>query len=112
MSHFHSIPTQPNHRASILKPLLAGASVALLVICFFIFGADNTKPEWGEYWQIRPLIITPLAGAAGGFCFYIINRFFARNRWNKALAVFLGILVFIVGLWMGIVLGLDGTMWD
>ncbi len=30
----------------------------------------------------------------------------------KVLATIFGILVYIIGLWMGSVLGLDGTLWN
>ena len=111
MSQQHDLSTQPIQSNRLLVSVLTGLSIALLVICIFIFGGE-ASPEWGKYWRIRPLIVTPLAGATGGAFFYFINRFFAQNRWSKALAIVLGTLVFLVGLWMGIVLGLDGTMWN
>jgi hypothetical protein len=73
---------------------------------------DNPKPEWGKLWQIRPLIITPLAGAMGGLFFYFMNYMSSRGSINKVLAVILSFVVFTIGLWLGVVLGLDGTMWD
>ncbi len=103
---------QPVNTTFLAASILAGAGIALLVISFFVFGVDNPKPEWGQYWRIRPLTITPLAGATGGAIFYLLNYLSARKRINKILAVFLGVIIFLIGLWMGIVLGLDGTMWD
>ena len=91
--------------------MLIGAGIALTVILFFIVGAE-TQPQWGEYWRIRPLIITPLAGATGGAIFYLLNYLSARNGFSKALAITLGVIIYIIGLWMGIVLGLDGTLWN
>jgi hypothetical protein len=48
----------------------------------------------------------------GGLCNYYILRY----RWiigaNKTVAIIASVLVALVGLWMGIVLGLNGTMWN
>jgi hypothetical protein len=103
--------TQPINQASLIKSILVGAGIALLAILFFITGA-KTQAGWGDYWRIRPLIITPLAGAAGGAIFYLMNYLSSKQGWSKALAVSLAGIIFIVGLWLGIVLGLDGTLWN
>lgn len=106
----NQIPQQKEQMAPV-KPILIGAGIALLVISFFVFGVDDPKPEWGSSWMIRPLIITPLAGAVGG-AFYAFMHYQSTRGFNKTLAVVLGIVVYIIGLWLGVVLGLDGTMWD
>ena len=31
---------------------------------------------------------------------------------NKVLVIVLSLFVYVVGLWLGAVLGLDGTLWD
>ena len=102
---------QPMQRASIITPIVAGALFALLVISFFVFGVDSPPQEWGKYWQIRPLIITPLAGAAGG-AFYAFMDYQSSRGFNRTLAVIIGLVVYFIGLWLGTVLGLDGTMWN
>ncbi|MFC6997814.1 potassium transporter KefB [Rufibacter roseus] len=102
----HSAQTSP----SFATPVLVGAGIALLVILFFVLGAD-TPSAYGDYWMIRPLIVTPLAGATGG-AFYAFMMYQSTRGFNKALAILLSVLVYLVGLWLGIVLGLDGTMWD
>ncbi len=107
----NQIPNQHKEQMALVKPILIGAGIALLVISFFVFGVDDPNPEWGSYWMIRPLIITPLAGAVGG-AFYAFMDYQSARGFNKTLAVILGIVVYIIGLWLGIVLGLDGTMWD
>lgn len=85
--------------------------MALLVISFFVFGVDNPNPEWGKFWRVRPLIITPLAGAMGG-AFYAFMDYQSSRGFNRILAILLSIVVYVVGLWLGIVLGLAGTMWN
>lgn len=96
---------------SVVRPMLLGAGIALLVISFFIFGVDEPHPEWGKYWRIRPLIITPLAGAMGG-AFYAFMDYQSSRGFNRVFAILLSLMVYFIALWLGIVLGLDGTMWN
>lgn len=103
--------TQTDHRLSLTKPILVGAGIALLVISFFVFGVDNANPEWGKFWMIRPLIITPLAGAMGG-AFYSFMDYQSSRGFNRTIAIFLSLVVYFIGLWLGTVLGLAGTMWN
>lgn len=111
MTQQNESQNQPVQSVSLVKPILVGAGIALLVISFFVFGVDEPHPEWGKFWMIRPLIITPLAGAMGG-AFYAFMDHQSSRGFNKALAILLSIIVYLIGLWLGIVLGLDGTMWD
>jgi hypothetical protein len=111
MTQQNQIQTQPINQSVLVKSMLIGAGIAFAAILFFIVGAE-TQAAWGEYWRIRPLIITPLAGATGGAVFYFLNYLSTKQGWSKALAIILGIVIYIVGLWMGIVLGLDGTLWN
>lgn len=104
--------TSQFQQVSLVKRMLVGAGIGLLLISFFVFGVDQPNPEWGKYWMIRPLIITPLAGAMGGLCNYIIMGFYNQVGLNKFVAMIISAIVFIIGLWLGIVLGLDGTMWN
>ena len=111
MTQRNILTTQPNQPVSLAKPILLGAGIGLIVIAFFLFGADEPNPEWGKLWMIKPLIITPIAGAIGGAFYYFINRRSSMGL-NKTVALILSLIVFIVGLWMGVVLGLDGTLWN
>lgn len=100
------------NRALLVRRALIGAGIALALISLFLSGVNNPKPEWPQFWYLRPLIIVPLAGATGGICYHLkdfVNQFLG---WNKAVVTVLAVLVYIVGLWMGTVLGLDGTLWD
>lgn len=92
--------------------MLVGAAIGLLLISLFLLSADDPDPEWGKLWMIRPLIIIPLAGAMGALCNYLIVHFHNLGWVNKTIAIILSAIVFIVGLWLGVVLGLDGTMWN
>jgi sterol desaturase/sphingolipid hydroxylase (fatty acid hydroxylase superfamily) len=104
--------TLASNATSLLKRVLVGGGIALALITAFILAEKNPDPSWGKFWMVRPLIITPLAGAAGGLSFYLIHRIFHQYGWNRIMAFILSIFVYLVALWMGIVLGLDGTLWD
>ncbi|HEX8278778.1 MAG TPA: hypothetical protein VF540_08785 [Segetibacter sp.] len=104
--------TSQSDQATLIKRILAGAAIGFLLISLFLLSAGKPDPEWPSLWMIRPLIIVPLAGATGGLCNYFIVHFHKRAGLNKIVATILSAIVFIVGLWLGIVLGLDGTMWN
>src|ERR1043165_3424523 len=97
---------------SLTKRMIAGAVIGLLVISFFIFRVPNAPEEWGQYWRVRPILLEDFAGAMAGLCNYILIRFHSRFGINKTSAIFASILIALVGLWMGVVLGLVGTMWN
>jgi hypothetical protein len=107
--------TQPNNStaqpASLAIRMLVGAGIGFCIISFFVFGFEP-NPAWGKYWMIRPLIITPLAGAVGGLCNYFIMSFHHQYGVNKIAAMIISVIIFLFGLWVGIILGLDGTQWD
>lgn len=96
----------------VLKRLLTGAAIGLALISLFFISGGAGDPSWGKYWMIRPLIIVPLAGAGGGLFFYLLEQMAHRGGWMRFLALFLGVLGFIVALWLGSVLGLNGTYWN
>ncbi|RZJ72966.1 potassium transporter KefB [Flavobacterium sp.] len=91
---------------------LIGAAIALAVICVFVFNVTNPNPEWPQNWRVRPLCLTPMAGAAGGGFFYLMKNLRTQSDTTKILALCIGSIGFLFALWIGIVLGLDGTLWD
>jgi len=102
---------QPHRPGPLAVPVLLGAGIGLLMISFFVFSVDHPHPEWGKLWMIRPLIITPAAGAMGGAFYYVMDHLSNRGL-NRSLAVILSLIVFIIGVWLGIILGLSGTLWN
>jgi hypothetical protein len=104
--------TQPVYPGSLGKRMLVGTGIGLVLISLFLSGVKNPNPKWGEFWMVRPFIIVPLAGAMGGLCNYALVHFHNRIGINKTIAMIVSGLVFMVGLWLGFVLGLDGTLWD
>lgn len=103
---------QPIDWASMGKRALLGGGIALILISIFLSGVDEPNPLWPKFWYIRPLIIVPLAGAAGGVCYYFIDRLRSQGGWQKIVTGIISLLIYIIGLWLGTVLGLDGTLWD
>ncbi len=113
MTQRNSLDPQPFVTLSMVKRMLVGGGIALAAILVFVLGTPHPNPEWGKYWMIKPLIITPSAGAAGGVLFYFINNVVGYpDRWVKFLGLVLSCIFFIIALWMGLVLGLNGTMWN
>lgn len=103
---------QPLISPPLFKWAGIGALIALTLISLFLLSAKDPDPNWPKLWRLRPLIIVPLAGAAGGAFFHFMNYITKRGTWQKVLAITFGVIVFIIGLWMGIILGLDGTYWN
>jgi hypothetical protein len=97
---------------SIIKRMLIGFGIGLIVISFLVFSVDTPKPEWGTWWQVRPLIITPLAAAFGILAFYLKDIVRPQGNVMNVLVFLVSVLGFIIALWLGIVLGLDGTLWN
>lgn len=94
------------------KPILIGAGIALSLVALFLAGADSADPSWHALWWVRPLVIVPLAGATGGFCYNVLHRWQQQRHWHRGLILLVSLFLFIVGLWLGFVLGFNGTYWN
>jgi hypothetical protein len=112
MTQKNDLTVHAGHPVPLAKCMLIGAAVGLAAISLFVFGVDHPNPEWGTYWRVKPLLLTPAAGALCGFAFHIMECMHYHSGWNRAFTALLSVLICVVGLWMGIVLGLNGTMWD
>lgn len=102
----------PTNKGTLSKRMLAGAGIGLLLICLFLSTAGHPSPFWPKLWILKPLIIVPFAGAIGGLCNYYLIYFHNIMGVNKPVAMILSVVIFIIGLWLGIVLGLNGTYWN
>jgi len=112
MTQAENLPPQPYHKFTLTKLILIGWVIGLAVILVFILPVLNhSHPNWPKYWMLRPLIVTPLAGAAGGVWYYLMDFLRSHGGWKTIVAYALSFIGFIVAIWMGIVLGLVGTMW-
>jgi hypothetical protein len=92
--------------------MLQGAGFALILITIFLFSVDEPNPAWPKLWMLKPLIIVPIAGAMGGVFYYYMDFLRYQGGWKKALAILLSLVGYIIVLWIGTVLGLNGTLWD
>ena len=102
---------QVQSNKTLVVRMFTGAALALVFIAVFLYGA-TAKPEWSSYWMLRPYIIVPLAGAFGGAFYHFMGIPRSKGGVVKALAILFSIIGYIVIVWLGTVLGLDGTFWD
>jgi hypothetical protein len=111
LNHNTSMNTAVTRNQHLVQSTLIGAIIGFTVIFFIVVSVDHPRPEWGTYWWIRPILVVPFAGACGGLAFHILGYFRQQGGWKMVGANVLSVLIFIIGMWMGIVLGLNGTMW-
>lgn len=102
---------RPIFTNALPKRMLVGAGIGLIVISFFVIVAGKGNPAWDEYWQIRPLLLTPFIGAMLGLCYDITEPLRRLEGWLGRLFIMLSVIGYLIGLWMSVVLGLVGTMW-
>lgn len=107
-----NVHLQKINTSTLVKCIVAGAAFNLVLIGIFLSGVDDPDPAWGKYWMVRPLIIVPFGGAVGGTIFYLLNFYSRQLGFHRALATVLGVIIFIIGLWLSTVIGLDGTLWN
>jgi hypothetical protein len=100
------------HPATLTTPIFVGAGLALLLISLFLSGVNEPDPAWGKLWIIKPLIVVPVAGAIGGAFYYYMNHVGPLVGIHKTISFMLSILGFVIILWLGTVVGLDGTLWN
>ena len=112
MNKRNEVQNKPVHPASVGKRMLQGAGIGFILILFFLIGAGEPDPDWPKLWMIKPLLMVPAAGALGGLFFYNMDHLRYQGGWREAFSYILSLLVFLVVLWLGVVLGLNGTMWD
>ncbi len=108
----NKLTTQPIHSKPLGKRMLQGAGIAFILISIFLSTAGEPNPDLSKLWFIRPLLVVPLAGALGGVYYYFMDHLRYQGGWIKILAILISLLGYLVMLWLGTVLGLDGTMWN
>lgn len=96
----------------VAKRMFIGAALAFALILSLLLSVDAPKPEWGQLWMLKPLLVTPLAGAAGGAFFYLMTQIVKDNVWAKLIAVLVGLIGYVITIWLGSVIELNGTLWD
>lgn len=92
--------------------MITGGLTGAVLILLFLSSVDEPNPSWPRWWMVRPLIIVPVAGAGGGLLLHLLTPLRKAGGWKTFLGYFLGVVGFIIILWLGMVLGLDGTLWN
>ena len=108
---YNKIELPSSGRGLLFRRALIGGSIALVLISLLIFGAQ-AETVWPKLWFVRPLIIVPLAGASGGAFYHFMDKKFPQKGWLKGFSIVISMFVYAVALWMGTIIGLDGTLWD
>ena len=98
--------------ATLARRMILGGGVGLFLIILFLSTADGNDPAWGRYWWIRPLVIVPLAGATAGVVYYLLDLLAQHRGWNRIIMGMFGFVLLFIALWLGSVVGLDGTYWN
>jgi hypothetical protein len=94
------------------KRMLICAVIGLVLISFFVIGAGEGSPEWGKNWRIKPLVLTPFLCALVGLCYDITEPLRKLGGWRGSVLFILSIIGVLIGFWLSLILGLNGTMWD
>lgn len=97
---------------ALLKRMLTGATIGFILITLFVMGVDNPDPEWSRYWKVRPMIVVAIAGAIGGAFYDFMHLLRYQGGIVKVIGLVLGVIGFVIILWLGSVYGLDGTLWN
>jgi len=112
MTGSENLTKKPLFTPFLGRRVLMGAIIALAMVGVFVIGAGPGKPEWGAYWRLKPLLLTPCLGAIVGLCYDITQPLRNINGWPGRVFLILSIVGGLIGLWMSMILGLAGTMWD
>lgn len=112
MAKTNKLTAAPIHSAPLAKRMLQGAGIALILIVIFLLGAGEPHSDWPKLWMLKPLVIVPLAGALGGILYYIMDGLRHQGGWKRLLAMLISVVGYLIVLWLGTVLGLNGTWWD
>jgi hypothetical protein len=112
MTQKNTLLTQPLYSALLTKRMLVGGGIALVLMSLFLLGVKDPDPAWGKLWMIRPLIVVSLAGAGGAAFYHFTDPLRRQGGWIMFWTSLLNMIAYIIALWLGSVLGLDGTLWN
>jgi hypothetical protein len=112
MIQIENLTKKPLFTDRLAKRMMIGAAIGLVMVSFFVIVAGKGRPEWGDYWRIKPLLLTPVLGAIVGLCYDVTEPLRQIKGWIGTLFFVLSLLGYAIGLWMGLILGLNGTLWN
>ena len=97
---------------TLLQRALQGATIAFVLIVTLIIAVSGKDPDY-ELWMLVPISTVSFGGACGGVFFFVMELLRINYRWKKFWVTALSVLVYIVGLYLSLVLGLAFTgHWD
>lgn len=97
--------------ADLINKMLLSATIGIIIAGSFVYSNTPYNDNWGHLWFIKPLILIPLSGSVGGALYYLFTRYM-QNVLPKWLLFAVGTLLFGISLWVGTILGLNGTYWN
>ncbi len=92
--------------------LLLGAGINLIINVLFITDLDTTNSAWSPFWMVKPLTLGPLITGLGAMLAFYVVKFLINQNISKYISYFSFVAIFIISIWLGIVLGFNGTLWD
>jgi len=97
---------------SVVNRMLIGAAIGLAIISLLVFPIKDPNPEWGSFWRLKPLILTPIVSGFGFLSYYLKEYINPKSDAGKIIVFLLSTFAFVVSLWIGTILGLNGTLWN
>lgn len=92
--------------------LTLGFAIAFVLVTALILSVNNPNPVWGKNWFVRPILLTPVIAATGAGVSYLISTISFRNQLFNLFKILLCLLAYIFFLWIGTVIGFNGTLWN
>lgn len=96
----------------LYRRLIIGSTIAFIWTAIFLYTGGAFDPQWPKFWYFRPLILVPAAGAIGGLFYHFFESYRQRSKWWQVGINIFCVLVYIAGVWIATILGLDGVWWD
>jgi hypothetical protein len=112
MTNQTQLTTKSFFTPALGKRMLIGAGIGLVIIGFFVISTGKGNAAWSNYWRVKPLLLTPFLGAIVGACFDVTEPLRRIEGWMGKIFFILSLLGYFIGLWMSVVLGAAGTMWN
>ncbi len=104
---------EPIKSKSVTTAIVLGFGVAFILVSALILSVNAPNPVWGKNWFVKPILLTPVIAAPGGGVFYLISRISFENQLLfKLLKALLCLLAYIFFLWIGTIIGFNGTLWN
>ena len=101
-----------SYKRSFIKIVLLGFALGLFIASMLIHNVSFPKLSWGPNWYIKPMLVLSFVASIGSIPFYFANQYEASNHSKKILAYLGATLFLLFFIWIGIILGFDGTIWN